>query len=370
MVFIEDILSEIRLDEEELKKIQFPKDSTLEDPVVIEEIGARFWDIIKKEATRISNIILEQRPLILSSNYSVREAKEEKIHSNWSELFDDFLLFLLLCADIGATITDSMKKRRSEEEDPEDDPVWECLLRLEANAVRIGFEILALMRAGYPDGAYARWRSMHENCITALFINKHGNDTAARFLKHHYMEALQGFKKYNESKQDYYNEFPDLFSRDESVLKEQEQECKRIAQELCEQYGENYKFSYGWAAEALSRGPKGKVTFSDIEKNVNWDHLRLAYQNASFPVHATSTSIYSFLGTEENNSALVGPSNIGMNIPASSAVYSMSNITGVLIMLAAKTDSKYFVLGSILESSRDTVNHTISKLESQEEIAS
>lgn len=52
-------------------------------------------------------------------------------------------------------------------------------------------EILTLVRAGYADGALARWRSLHEICVIAMFLSKQSDKCAQMYLAHSLIEELR-----------------------------------------------------------------------------------------------------------------------------------------------------------------------------------
>ena len=54
------------------------------------------------------------------------------------------------------------------------DQVFFVLWRLHARSCQITMEILALLKSGFADGAHARWRTLHEIAVTALFIKQQG----------------------------------------------------------------------------------------------------------------------------------------------------------------------------------------------------
>ena len=57
------------------------------------------------------------------------------------------------------------------------------LKHLHGRACQEYLEILTLMRAGFADGAYARWRSMYELCCIAEFIKQHGEAIAKQYYE-------------------------------------------------------------------------------------------------------------------------------------------------------------------------------------------
>ncbi len=58
-----------------------------------------------------------------------------------------------------------------------------ALLHIHGRALQQFLEIITLVKNGFADGAYARWRSMYELTIMAYFIDEHGENTAKAFIE-------------------------------------------------------------------------------------------------------------------------------------------------------------------------------------------
>ncbi|MFC7164719.1 DUF5677 domain-containing protein [Halospeciosus flavus] len=63
-------------------------------------------------------------------------------------------------------------------------------------------EIHHLLKGGFADGAFARWRSLHELSITTTFIKQAGSDTAERFLHYRYLWEYYFAQTYQEHADD------------------------------------------------------------------------------------------------------------------------------------------------------------------------
>ena len=60
---------------------------------------------------------------------------------------------------------------------------------------------------------------------------------------------------------------------------------ERDVDKLKEQFGDDFRHDYGWAAKALDRS---RVSFADIEEAVRLDYMRPYYRAASEQVHASA----------------------------------------------------------------------------------
>jgi hypothetical protein len=63
-----------------------------------------------------------------------------------------------------------------------------ALLRLAERTFEVVGEILTLARAGYADGALARWRSLHEVCVIAAFLAQRSDRCAVMYVSHSSIE--------------------------------------------------------------------------------------------------------------------------------------------------------------------------------------
>ena len=202
------------------------------------------------------------------------------------------------------------------------DAVFEALIRLHAKACQVSGEVLALLRAGFADGAHARWRSLHEISVVASFIREHGQELAERYLLH---EKIQQYKLACD-----YEKFFDRLDF-EPLSKETSDNLKVQCDELIARFGDAFKNDYGWAASAIG---SHRPTMSDIEQHVQLDHMRPYYRMASDNVHPNSHGAYFRLGlhSSQDKVLLAGPSNLGLADPGHSTAISLLQVTTNLLV--------------------------------------
>jgi len=228
------------------------------------------------------------------------------------------------------------------DDDNSDDIVLSLLLRIHVKAIQVSKEILTLLKNGFPDGAQARWRTLHELTVIGIFISEHGEDLAERYINHDSIEMYKAAIQYNK----YYTQL------DDEIPKGEIDSMRQTYEGFLEQYGANYKYDFGWAANALKMK---KPTFKDIEASVNLDHQRPYYRRASSNVHANPSGLFSSLGLfPEEDILLAGPSDIGLDQPAQSTVISLNQITLALTMYKMNLDT--IVIGKVLNVYGDKVS--------------
>lgn len=172
-----------------------------------------------------------------------------------------------------------------------------ALNKLVARAYEVVGEIVTLARAGYADGALARWRSLHEVCVIAMFLGKQSDRCARMYLSHHQVEELRllevdrasGAANSNDSQNDRYL----VHLRRQKVA-------------MTNTFGAAFAGDYGWASIELGRA---KTTFRELESHVGLEMLRHGYQRANSTVHggALATLTRISLGIGAVDSATVPP---------------------------------------------------------------
>jgi len=157
-----------------------------------------------------------------------------------------------------------------------DEPRLPALLRVHGRSIVIGGEIVALLRAGYPSGAIARWRALHECTVIAAVLHDSGEATSRRYLAHQWVElaalAEAGMIAGARGRQ----------SRDERRFVDG---LRSQREAVVAAHGTEMLSDYGWAAKAL-RNPTPR--FADLERRARSRRRRPLYKLANKHVHASA----------------------------------------------------------------------------------
>lgn len=208
---------------------------------------------------------------------------------------------------------------------------FQALLHLHSRAVQVALEIHHLLKGGFADGAFARWRSIYELSITSSFIFHHGEDTAKRFLSYHNIWDYYFAKTYQEHQDDL---------NVEPLEPEVIEKLEEIKHDLIEQFGDSIDddgYGSGWAAEAHSG--------QSMREEVNLEHLTPYYKLACESVHAGSKGTLDRLGIirhediEQPEVLLAGPSNAGLNLPGQLTAVSLAQVTTDLLLTRPQSPS-------------------------------
>lgn len=195
--------------------------------------------------------------------------------------------------------------------------------RLHARCVQIGNEISHLLHGGFADGAFARWRTLHETSTTTKFICEGDEDLSTRFLDFQNVNRFNGATKYNDKNKMGFEPIP----------VEELEEWKAAKETVLKRYGPSFERGFGWARKALGDTSNNNLAFTKIETFVGLDLLRNHFSFANQYVHAGVDSIGFKLGTSMSNKdiLLTGPSNEGLIEPIQCTSLSLIYATEALI---------------------------------------
>ena len=254
----------------------------------------------------------------LQENNEEIEDFKRRVNNFWKKPLDLLDLLLIYSRQMGSKFNKEMRTPAEKE----NDYVFLALTRLHAKACLVSQEIAILMKHGYASGAHARWRSLHEIAVTALFIKEHGNEVAERYLNYRYIESYYAMRQYKiHAKKLNYEPFEE----------EEEENTTSVKNFFVEKYGRSFENPYGWASKELN---KPRPNFADIEKSVGVDHMRPYYKMASNAVHADSKGTVFNIGISESDKEkilLAGPSDSGLADPGSGTAVSLNLINTTLI---------------------------------------
>jgi len=251
---------------------------------------------------------------------------ERRLYRSWRKPLDLLEMLIVIATESGEAYNEQWAWSDSTDKDI----VFDVIRRLHARGCQVAQEVLTLLRAGYASGAHARWRALHETNVTAMFVAKHGKETAESYLLHEHIESYRAGLGYQQHcKRLGYRPF---------TAKEMA-EMKSIRDQLIAQYGKPFGGLYGWAAAALKRTDQ-RVKFSDLEDDLQLAHWRPHYKMASHPVHANPKAITFNLGLRPRQKLLLtGPSNFGLVDPGHGTALSLMQLTITMICMDPTVDS-------------------------------
>jgi hypothetical protein len=274
---------------------------------------------------------------MLSAERIERQGFERRTFERWKPSFDHLEMMWRIAQEVGEA--NARFSETSERED--EDFTFNALCSIFPRALLIAQEVLCLLRGGFPDGALARWRSLHELTVTAMFLAKRGEDASKEYLLSFHFSARRAAKQLNS-----YSDRNQIKELSAAELYEIDQRCKEAERIL----GRNVVSDKDgeWPAITMSHR-----TFADLEREVGMDHWRPYYKWASTHTHAGHRLADRLLGLSESDETqyLVGASNSGFVDPLQMTAISLANITSTFLLYRPNAD-RIIIADVLLEISK------------------
>ena len=261
-------------------------------------------------------------PKVIHKNKMEHDNFLKKHLSHWEDALNLLELLIDICISSGSNFSESRKI----ENDLAKENKTGLIIRLHAKACSISNEILLLLKNGYPDGAHARWRSLHEINVTLQFINSNSPDCAERFLAHEIYDSFQGMKSHKKYEHRLQEKGP---TDEESAI------IRQAFKDALKKYGKDFDSQYGWATPFLPKSNRAHG-FQSLEKAVELDHMRPYFKWANQNIHSSAKTIIKSLAMPsfDANIINIGPSNFGLTDPAQNTALSLTQATAAILTIS------------------------------------
>lgn len=212
-------------------------------------------------------------------NYRKDKYQEElenlkHIDKIWGRAFSLYAFYIDTVSSFRDSLLQYLKEYCKVEKGANGLKVFTVLTYINGRALQVANEILVLLRNGYADGAYARFRTLYELSIVSHFINYHG-DTIA-----------QAYMDYN-------------------------------------------GYRYEWAAGAIPDCKAKEINLKTLEKNCGIDVTSWAkeYRLSNKLIHASTQGTFSRISLMSSVKAIpVGAVDTGMVLPATNSLQALFQI--------------------------------------------
>ena len=246
------------------------------------------------------------------------QLKFDRVHDFvWTRALDCLELFIRLSVEAGSNLYSAFCQDAAQAQDYK----FAALIRLYARACQVSRSILVLLRAGYADAAFSRWRTLHEMSVYVRIIDKYeklGLDVAERYVDYGAMQQSRLVKEMQKQS---------LQAGLAGMSRESLAKAGRAYNKVVSKYDEAFRKSYGWVAHII---PDPDI--EKLEDKVGLSSGRALYRLASHIVHASSYNLLSPLGkTKGDPKITTGPSNNGVYLPGVATTTSLHNIAFTML---------------------------------------
>lgn len=198
---------------------------------------------------RIENVVYEREGELHEAAelmWRFRSSFETAFGERWSQAFRAVDVMLGFSASALTILIDPKLKL--------DDNILRSNGLLLSRACVVGHEILALLRAGFTDGAYARWRTLYETAVFARVFFLGDANTAKRYVRHQIVRAAADLDSINSR------------GHDAELDIDSNRQLRADTRLYLRRYGRHFGSDYGWASTLTK---KAKPTFKDLKVLAN-----------------------------------------------------------------------------------------------------
>jgi Family of unknown function (DUF5677) len=323
------------------------------DDQVTDPIAAALDPVLEKFASAVAaNLEKSQRKLI-SSRSRYQRGFVKRLRGSWADALDRYYALCVCLEELGSDFNNTRRPQAARDQDH----VFESLVGLHARACRTALEVHHLLSGGFPMGALARCRTLHELGVTAGVIQEYGRDPkhldlGERYLLHDHVINYRDAIDYQKHCADI---GADPFSDDEMAAMKNDRDA------VVARFGTSFKNDNGWAAELIG---KDRPTFSDLEATADLSHLRGYYKWASHEVHADAKGWRLNHGSRGDRTYVSsGHVNFGLADPGQLALHSLQLCTTLLILCEKPLASSDLVALMAIQGLIDKADHAFADAE-------
>ncbi|BBA92617.1 MULTISPECIES: DUF5677 domain-containing protein [Streptococcus] len=212
-----------------------------------------------------------------------------RINQEWSSAFVTSEAMYMMVLEAVRDYSEFVNELDAEEKE-KSIQTYTALKYIHGRGLQQFLEIITLMKNGFADGAYARWRSLYELNIIASFISKYGEKVAESFISSRNSEDRYDWAK------------------------------------ACGEFDSKQKF----------------IRFDDIKNKASfpanlWQHQ---YQLANEVIHPSSQGTFNRLGTIGNEEVItVGRTDFGLTTPGEHSAITLAQLTTLFLTLYPSSDA-------------------------------
>jgi hypothetical protein len=203
-------------------------------------------------------------------------------------------------------------------------PRLSALLELNASSLAIANEVLLLLRHGFPAGAEARWRTIHEHAVIARLLSKRGRTLSKRYMDTRFTELRRMLRD---------GVLLPAPSRRNAEARTLAAEIEAKAAIAEREHGPELSREYGWAYPVVK---KRRITFREVEAASGAAARRPAYQESSRRVHAGRVSSLSTLLVSGVDSFYVGRHFDNFVKPGLRTIWAVDEVVHLLLREVAR----------------------------------
>ncbi|MFI9485370.1 DUF5677 domain-containing protein [Promicromonospora sp. NPDC052451] len=270
---------------------------------------------------RIASALKEDAPRMQFEQRRRNASFEKRLYRRWGSALDLFYCITVACEEIGE---EGYRAGREADLDQDEKALLEAVSGLHARACRTALEVHELLEAGFPMGAHARSRTLHELAVVALVLSKFGSHPGFRDIGMRYL-AFDHVTNWMDAQE--YQKYASQLNVE--PLSGEEMANIEAARDEATTLFPDMNRKLGWAGDLPGLRRR---TFPELEAIAGLDHLRPYYTWASHEVHANPKgSRLNRRSGPDGVVKLAGRTNRGLADSAQGALIALHQVTSAML---------------------------------------
>lgn len=276
---------------------------------------------VSKHARDILNMLEPQSPIMYEENRLMMQEFESRLQMRWLDAFYIAQLFITISIENTVELINEFFEQAETSSDGKKyiSIFYSEMILLQKQAIILAKEINHLLKGGYSEAAFSRWRSLFEvsvimKCMVKAFDEDHKNGelVATEFYVSGIVKKIEVVV--DEEKDTLKNEIKKL-----KIDKNREDELKK---------------DYEWFRTCINKSSKSKIYFNDLIDYSESKNLYDQYKEACQYIHISSYGLHYQLAIDNSFDSLVfGPSNVGLSKPFQLLLVSILSTTRSFLSL-------------------------------------
>ncbi len=285
----------------------------VEQGAAVDDLVAGVAEVSQDAGARIACQLLHTAPSMLREHAAERRGFDRRMRAVWGPGLDAVFTVYVAVEELGSDLQQLHQDL--------DDDTTEAVLALQARCALILAEVHALLAAGFPLGAFARARSLHETAVVAAILGEYGRERglAERYLAHAVIDQAR----------DVQAEINSGIEHDSAFLAE----VMAARDEVLLRFGAEFKYEYGWARPLFPElRVRDRISYTRLELLAATGLDRLGYRTASHHVHSSARTLaLNRFERAGRQFRLTGPTNIDFVEPAAYALEAATMTTWAVV---------------------------------------
>ena len=320
-------------------------------------------EIIPDAATSIFNTLDLEKHRDYTELNLIHTEFESRLGHRWYQAFVSLHAIIRFSEEV---VMDEIDIFLEQDNSTETKEIMNVLFKICSRSVQISKEVFTLLRSGYPDGALARWRSLHENNVVLNLLIKNFEDTD---LTYNLVRRYIDFSNIEISKEINVYKIATPKIGLKPIDADLDEVYKNKKRELIRKYGRDFVFPNMWAKPLFNAEIKD-IKFFQLEQMADVDNLNPYYNLANYQVHTSPKGLFSsngFIpGQNQKNFYNFGSSNYGLALPGKLTAASLANI--VTSVLSVNSNADTIIRTQVIEKMFDSIQNEFDEIERQIEV--